>query len=214
MTAVRLVGDAKQYLHSLAALALATPPHRIAGPARTLIPSRSLLVRRVEMLRTLGISRPRRPAARYATFAAVALFAVAAAGFRGPTIQVASAAFADESSAKNAAAPVERLSLEVVPPDALFVVSARPAQIVAQDELRELPKMFTDLTHLLAEAKLTPSDVVEVMAMQYGKADLTPAAAPQRFSNARIVVRFATPAKRQQFREWMLARVKTERINP
>ena len=83
MTAARLVGDAKQYLHSLAALALATPPHRIAGPARTLIPSRSLLVRRVEMLRKLGIRRPRRPAARYATFAAVALFAVAAAGLRG-----------------------------------------------------------------------------------------------------------------------------------
>ena len=101
-----------------------------------------------------------------------------------------------------------------MPPDALFVVSARPAQIVSRDELRELPKMFTDLTHLLAEAKLTPSDVIEVMAMQYGKSDLTPAAAPQRFSNARIVVRFATPAKRQQFREWMLARAQNRTNRP
>jgi len=101
MAAARVVGDPKQYLHILAALALATPPHRMAGPARTLFPSRSLLVRRVEMLRSKGMSRPRRGAARYATFIAVALVGLSAAGLRGPGNVVGNVARAEAPVPKN-----------------------------------------------------------------------------------------------------------------
>jgi beta-lactamase regulating signal transducer with metallopeptidase domain len=84
--AVRLLGDRQQYLHALANLALATPMHHIAGPARTFIPGRSLLVRRVEMLRTNSMprseSRRRNRAARWTALSTLAVLALAIAGVR------------------------------------------------------------------------------------------------------------------------------------
>ncbi len=91
-TAVAVVGSRIDYLRSLASLALATPLHRTAGPARTLIPSRSLLLRRVEMLRSpIRTIQSRLAAARLQWGAGVVLGLVAlgVAGLRPPQVSLA-----------------------------------------------------------------------------------------------------------------------------
>jgi beta-lactamase regulating signal transducer with metallopeptidase domain len=143
MAAAHLVGDSKQYLHSLASLALATPPGRIVGPARTLIPTRSLLVRRVEMLRTLGVNRSQRSWARYATFGVVAFLGLATAGLRGPGVAQSVA------QAEEPATLVEQKSqydFSYVPENIYGLLAIRPAEIAADTRLQPLAKLLDQAT--------------------------------------------------------------------
>ncbi len=144
MTAARLVGDSKQYLHSLASLALAMPPTHMAGPARTLFPSRSLLMRRVEMLRGIGVNHPRRGAARYATFAGVALVAFAAAGLRGPGIDLARTVAAESTTINKqpteatTATNGKRFGAELIPSDAAYVIYLPVARLMDDKRTKKM----------------------------------------------------------------------------
>jgi beta-lactamase regulating signal transducer with metallopeptidase domain len=190
MMAARLLGDSTLYLRSLASLALATPAHRVAGPVRTLIPSRSLLVRRVEMLRTTQMNRPRRSAARYVTFGIVALVGLLAAGLRGPgidfvdTASAAAPTAADEAGAQ-VATSIERIGLELVPPDATAVVSFRAAEIAKHKELEKFVQLV-NLTAPFTNSNLGVSDVAELMLIKYG--DFA------QSTKMRIVIRFVEAA--------------------
>ena len=146
--AANLLGNRKQYLHSLASLALATPAHQMTGPARTLIPQQSLLTKRVEMLRT---SKPhgssKAPFVRLTAFAMTALAAIAIAGFFKPVIgqQVAeseetpAALPATVAQAKaSAQAKVERIPLTLVPKSASGVLSVRPKELLSREAFRRL----------------------------------------------------------------------------
>jgi beta-lactamase regulating signal transducer with metallopeptidase domain len=195
MAAARAVGDSTSYLRSLASLALSTPAHRVAGPVRTLIPSRSLLVRRVEMLRTARMNGPRRSVARYATFAIVAFVGLLAAGLRGPGIDLVETATAgapatdNETGAENAA-PVERLGLEFVPADGTVVLSIRAAEITKHKELEKFEQLVSTAKPLM-ESNLRVSDISEFMLIKYG--DFA------QSTKTRFVVRFMKAANTETF---------------
>ncbi|QDU54226.1 M56 family metallopeptidase [Aeoliella mucimassa] len=176
--AAQLVGDRQQYLECLAHLALSTPMYRTAGPARTLIPNRSLLMRRVEMLRT---SPPLRSLGSHATLRRVAIgflavVAVAVAGFRQPV------ASQEESATKSdKTAPVEydvvempqRIPLKYVPPKAMCVTSIRVSSIIKSPELAaEIDELTTDT--FMGEADLSVSDISEIMFIVPNKAPYEP----------------------------------------
>jgi beta-lactamase regulating signal transducer with metallopeptidase domain len=196
MMAARLVGDRTNYLRSLASLALATPAHRVAGPVRTLIPSRSLLVRRVEMLRTARMNGPRRNVVRYATFAVVGLVGLLAAGLRGPgfgfvdTASAAAPAAADDAGAEKAAV-VERIGLELVPPDATVVASVQAAEIARHKELEKFEQLMNSTARPLTESNLRVSDISEFMLIKYG--DFA------QSTKTRYVVRFMKAANVEAF---------------
>jgi hypothetical protein len=200
MTAARLVGDSKEYLHSLASLALAMPANRMSGPARTLFPSRSLLVRRIEMLRSSGTNRPRPSAARYATLGVVALVGLAAAGLRGPGIDLTPRAVAQTPGAGEAAATatvatkVDRISLDIVPLDAMYVVSVRIADLAKDPGVGQMVRSLVARTPQFANTKLTANDVSEVMFVVYGS--------PREPQNLRIAIRFQTAEAKQRFTAW------------
>jgi beta-lactamase regulating signal transducer with metallopeptidase domain len=146
--AVRLVGDRQQYLHALANLALATPTHRIAGPARTFIPGRSLLVRRLEMLRTNASVRPTtQPTStlRWAVAPLLAALAVVAAGLRSPATAPLQAA-EPEAAAIEIAPPRASSGYEFayLPKDFVFLFAIRPSEIAASPHLTSLAEMMDE----------------------------------------------------------------------
>ncbi len=163
-TAAQLLGDRKQYLHTLAGLALATPHHNLSGPARALIPGRSLLMRRVEMLRsplrTIG-SQLVATRLRWAQFAVLALVAVGIAGLRAPNLAEAQTA-APAEIAKSGTA-VERIPLSLVPPETIYVLSVRPAELFASETLKPLAEKISASNLPLQEAGLKVQDIAELM---------------------------------------------------
>ncbi|TWT90954.1 Regulatory protein BlaR1 [Pseudobythopirellula maris] len=187
--AVRLVGDRQRYLQTLAALAMATPNHRLAGPARTLIPGRSLLMRRVEMLRTTKTPGPA-GAHRWlvaTSWGLLAALAVGLAGVRQEAIgqEEAGQEEVTPAAATLAAEPVERIDLSVVPPDSFYVLSLRPAELLSKEAYRPLIKPFDDLASgFLIAPGVSVTDYEEVMLI----------GSVLSVDRPRVVVRFTNPA--------------------
>lgn len=186
--AVRLVGDRQSYLHSLASLALATPNHRLSGPARTLIPGRSLLMRRVEMLREAKqrtSSKSIGPLARSVAAVSLALAAVAVAGVRQVAIGQDAAELLADTGPRGRAEKLEkvpRIGLEVFPDSTVYAVSIRPAELLGQPSLKELVPKIDDVlqSSLLENNNTSVAQVAEFLVLVYG----LPMEEP------RIVVRF------------------------
>lgn len=144
--AARLLDDRNAYLHALANLALATPSQRGAGLVRTFIPGRSLLVRRVEMLRTNqrdGLRSTPTSFGRWVIIPLLTALAVVAAGLRAPdssSLQAAEPAAAD----KEPAAPRASSGYEFayIPKDFVFLFAIRPSEIAASPRLKPLAELM------------------------------------------------------------------------
>ena len=200
--AVRLVGDRKQYLHSLASLALATPAHRVAGPLRTMIPSRSLLMRRVEMLRTSkNVSTPPKFARffRFLSLGLLAMLALAVAGVRqsatgqdAPTPPKSGGAPETTGTFQAVELP-DRIPLSVLPVDTIYVTSIRPADLLAGPEFDSIPLAY-DIAGTFSPSQkktgLSIRDIAEVMSISYGD--------PKDLKD-RAVVRFLTATACDKF---------------
>ena len=193
-SAAHLLGDRQQYLECLAALALATPSHQLTGPARTLVPNRSLLMRRVEMLRTSPKLRSLQASTtlRRVAIGCMAVVALAVAGLRQPVVSQeesggGATAEKDDAVVLEFVAKPDRIPARYIPRQTKLVISVR-----VQDILRDkaLIKQIDELTAdtLLGEAELSVADISEVMIQQ-----LT-----DRPYAERTIVRFATPAACQQ----------------
>ena len=196
--AANLIGDRKQYLHSLASLALATPVHQMAGPARTLIPQQSLLSRRVEMLRT---NKPRSSSnarfIRLTAFAMTALAAIAIAGFFKPAIgQQAIGESPTPSStpsskavvAKQDLAQAKRIPLTLVPKSASGVVSLRSKELLERDAFKGFADRLSqeqNIKGMLEIFDVSIRDVQEVMVIS----------APGEWF--RLAIQFDTPERCQ-----------------
>lgn len=181
--AARLLGDRKTYLHCLASLALATPPHRLAGPAKTLIPSRSLLLRRVEMLRTAArpLASPVQSRRLSGASAVVLAFvALAIAGVRQPPTSQAAEPTTDDTFV--AFEPAERIPLSVVPADTTFAYAIRPAELLAHEAYDPLIKELNSIEPLKT-SELSARDIWEAMVFVRGESK----------SGERAVIRCVTP---------------------
>ena len=180
-TAAALVGDRQGYLKCLASLALATPPHRMTGPARTLIPTRSLLLRRVEMLRSpLSCVTSRSVAGRLRWCAAglLLLSAAGVAGLRAPQESLAQAPAVQFSQIN----PAPRIPLELVPEGTVYAISVRPAELLAKESLKPLAKQI--------DANLQPARDSGVSVAEFAEVCVF---VPQGANRPRFVVRMVTP---------------------
>ena len=147
--AVRLLGDRQQYLHALANLALATPMHRMPSHVRTFIPSRSLLVRRVEMLRIAEFA-PRRSSsvirvARAACLASLILIGAMVAGIRPAAAPLQAADEVPAQATSNVAeedVKSDGYDFSYVPNDALFAIAIRPDLMAASPQLKALADLL------------------------------------------------------------------------
>jgi len=116
------------------------------------------------MLRTLGTNRSRRPPARYATFAVVALVGLAAAGLRGPGV-TDGVAQAEEPAVQ--ADTVSQYDFSFVPENIFGLVAIRPAELVADPRLQPLAKLLEQATRSEISAEVTEQATLVFVAPDF-----------------------------------------------
>ena len=149
-SAAALAGGRLEYLQMLAAMALRQTDQSVSWPARTFLPTRGHLIRRVEMLKhskRLSTSLP--GAARVVVVGLLAAVGIGVVGLRNPQGPVAKAAddprVAQQESVKRPVATKSRIisdkfELSYVPVDAIRIIGIRPAALFEHQELVALAK--------------------------------------------------------------------------
>lgn len=99
--AASISGGQRQYLATIAELALRQADRPLLWPARTFLPTRTTFLRRIAMLRDSKLRTDRlSPAARFVTVALVLFCGLLVAGLRGPARQSQAAAAAAQPAAQ------------------------------------------------------------------------------------------------------------------
>lgn len=145
-TAAELSGGKRNYLQSLAELALHTSERSLGWPAHTFLPTQGTFLRRIEMLRdskpVTPAPRPR-AALRWAAVGVLVIGAALIAGLRGgPT----TSPFDSQATAQAPAAGTSNearggIDLTYVTNDAQMLLAIRPAEVLANEQIR---KAFTE----------------------------------------------------------------------
>jgi beta-lactamase regulating signal transducer with metallopeptidase domain len=132
--AASVSGGQRQYLVTIAELALTQQDRPMSWPARTFLPTRTTFLRRITMLRDSKLRFDRlSPAARLGTISIVFACALLVAGLRGPNSNRASA---DEPT-KPSAASDSRIDTTFFTDNAQAAVIFRPADLFSKPELKE-----------------------------------------------------------------------------
>ena len=176
-TAARIVGDRRQYLTTLAELAVRQPDRPLAWPARTFLPTRGTLLRRIDMLRT---ARPTESTSQSSVrgMGAVAVTVVAGlvlAGFRPPG--------SDRAQANGQTTPLEsapasgagEFNLRYVPPGVAVLLGARPESFAG---LEGLEPVIPQIDLLIERLGFSVNDVAQVLIMIRAGSDNRPGAPP------------------------------------
>ena len=187
--AAHLVGGQEAYLQCLAALTLRADRVRVGWAAQTFLPTRSLFVRRIEMLkRTKKLQPDVLPSgARAAVLGALVVIGLAAVGLRGPgaasgPLVAAEPARKDEKIvaentfvSRTAMEPDKRAAFDaktdmgIIPEDAFYVVRIRPAEIFKDPSMQPIAK---EVSQLLARQPggdvFSVSEIDTVLMAVYG----------------------------------------------
>lgn len=173
-TAAALAGGRTAYLQTLAAMALRQADQSLGWPARTFLPTRGHLLRRVEMLKhSKRFSTPLSAVPRVILVAVLAVVGIGIVGLRGPEEQFALAEdpkVARKSNLASVAATKpksDKIELAYIPADAMFVVAIRPAAIFQQPGLRPLAKML-NVEHDLQDFFGVPVEEIEQITLMLG----------------------------------------------
>jgi hypothetical protein len=143
--AARLAGGSREYLLALSRLALALGNRRLARPARTFLPTKGQLIRRIEMLKEEG-HRKNQPlpwTARASTIVVLAALGIAVALVRGPRTSRADDAPArsmqnpvTSSTPSSPAASAKEFDLSFVPESAKGLVAIHPSAIFGVEGMK------------------------------------------------------------------------------
>lgn len=165
--AARLAGGQETYLRSLAALTLCAERVRIGWAAQTFLPTRSLFVRRIEMLKRTKKMAPEKLSggARAAVIGALVAVGLGAVGLRGPRATSAPLVAAEPASEddkiptkkfgkavpRSSMEPGERAAFDAkfdmgyIPEDALYAVRFRPFEIFKDKAMQAAAKEVSQL---------------------------------------------------------------------
>ncbi len=165
--AARLAGGREIYLQSLAALTLSADRERFGWAAQIFLPTRSLFVRRIEMLKRTkkGESDALHGGVRAAVLGALVVVGLAAVGLRGPgaasaPLVAAEPAREDEKIPANtfvprsAMEPGERAAFDaktdmgIIPEDAIYAARIRPFEIFKDPSMQAAAK---EVSRMLAK---------------------------------------------------------------
>jgi len=146
-----VTGGQRQYLVTIAELALHQQDRPLAWPARSFLPTQTTFLRRIAMLRDARVRSDRlSPTARTLAVGAVLVCGLVVAGLRGPVGQLQSLA----QEAKRAAADLESdarakeltgIDLTYVPEDAVGILAWRPAAIFRQPGPAQYASILADV---------------------------------------------------------------------
>jgi beta-lactamase regulating signal transducer with metallopeptidase domain len=137
--AAGVCGGQRQYLVTIAELALRRQHGPLLWPAHAFLPTRTTFLRRIAMLRDSKLRRDRlSPAARLATVGAMLLCGLLVAGVRGPSVSIA----APGADAEKPAAADHFIDTTFMIEKASMFVAMRPAAVFARPELAVLAKLL------------------------------------------------------------------------
>lgn len=176
--AARIAGGRRSYLTTLAGLALAQPPERLAWPVHAFLPTQRMFVRRIEMLRdrrmpvvTSRGSRAQQRAVGWLTAVVLCGAALAVIGLRTPTraraqVQVADAPNRSDSvppdnqQVQQPAVHAGQYNFSYIPENTMALLAIRQAELAADPRLKPL----ADLIEQSTRPALT-SNLVEQVAL-------------------------------------------------
>jgi beta-lactamase regulating signal transducer with metallopeptidase domain len=144
----RLAGGRRRYLVALSRLALRPEENLLSWPARTFLPTRGHLIRRIQMLKEQSPAQdPSMPAAiRVVTLAILIAVGMAAAAFRGST--PTRAAETPPNTASTSPTDARGFDLAYLPPNPAGVLAIRPAALARVPGLKS---HFDSLSVALAQ---------------------------------------------------------------
>ena len=138
--AASVSGGQRQYLTTIAELALRQQDRPLLWPARTFLPTQTTFLRRIAMLRDSKLRFDRlSPLARLVTVGAVLLCGLLVAGLRGPA---GSSRQAAGRRSAGAAAADDSIDTTYMIEKASGIVVMRPAAVFARPELAALAKLL------------------------------------------------------------------------
>ncbi|MCH9654215.1 MAG: M56 family metallopeptidase [Planctomycetes bacterium] len=136
-------GGAESYLVILAEMAMEQSNRSVLSLARAFLPTPSTFLRRIDMLKDKTPFRATvsRTARAIAVFS-VLLAGMLAVGIRGESVSIAqSSSFGFGNSAETKKSE-QKFRIDFVPNNALAVIAARPAKILAQDSMKPIRKLI------------------------------------------------------------------------
>ncbi|MDF1744469.1 MAG: M56 family metallopeptidase, partial [Gimesia sp.] len=136
-------GGAESYLVILAEMAMEQSNRSVLSPARAFLPTQSTFLRRIDMLKDKTPFRATvsRTARAIAVFS-VLLAGMLAVGIRGESVSIAqntSFGFGNSGEVKKGE---QKFRIDFVPNNALAVIAARPAKILALDSMKPIRKLI------------------------------------------------------------------------
>ncbi|MGO8753093.1 MAG: M56 family metallopeptidase [Thermoguttaceae bacterium] len=137
--AASVSGGQRQYLRTIAELALHRQDRPLLWPARTFLPTRTTFLRRIAMLRDSKLRFDRlSPVTRLITVGAMLLCGLLVAGLRGPSGSVAATA----ADTVQTAVADDSIDTTYMIEKASLMVVMRPAAVFARPELAALAKLL------------------------------------------------------------------------
>ena len=162
-TAAELAGGSKNYLQSLAELALHTTERPLGWPAHTFLPTQGTFLRRIEMLRDSKLASPAtlwpRSALRWAAVGLLVVGAALAAGLRGgPALSPFDSQAVAQGQPPQAgrAATTAGIDLTYVANDAKMLLAIKPEQVLGNDQIRKV----------IEEAKPAAAPLLKALTME------------------------------------------------
>jgi prepilin-type processing-associated H-X9-DG protein len=146
--AAGICGGQRNYLVTIAEIALGRQERSTPWPARAFLPTQTTFLRRIAVLRDSKLRFDRlSPAARLAAVGIVLLCGLLVAGLRGPVGP--SPAWAEDAAAEKPSAAIAEkdsaaIDLSFVPATAQGVIVIRPAEAVRRPELAPLVKLLEE----------------------------------------------------------------------
>ena len=188
--AAGVMGGKREYLTTIAELALRQSDRPLVWPARSFLPTRNSFVRRIAMLRDVKLRHDRLAApARALVVAAVLLCGVLVAGLRGPASDAGARAAQPQQGVAGGADSSEAIDLAYVPPSASMFMAVRPAAIFARPELDELRKLLNEGSAIRSIPGLPVEEIEQVAVALPPIASLRPSSPPTPL----VIVRTTNP---------------------
>ncbi|NOY41720.1 MAG: DUF1559 domain-containing protein [Planctomycetes bacterium] len=162
-TAARFAGGRETYLHSLATLTLRADHLRPSWATQTFLPTRSMFVRRIEMLKRTKTMTPEQLSGKVRLVVIGVLVAIGllAGGLRAPGPIGATQLVAAEPESENAEKEkAEGYDFAYVPEKFLGMLAIRPADMAKSTQLAPLAKLFGENSR-----PSIPSDAAEQITL-------------------------------------------------
>ncbi len=181
--AAALTGGRLQYLQMLAAMALSRDERPLPWPARTFLPTRGHLIRRVEMLKhSKRLPRKLAMVPRLLLVGMLVVVGIGLVGYRGPL--AARLAAQDQQIAQSDKRPAstkpssDKFELSYIPSTAMYVIGIRPAALFQQPGIAPFAEDLVGSLNLEENLGLRVDEIEQITCVKLSREAVEAAGQP------------------------------------